>query len=137
MSAGAIRVVVVDDHAALRQGLAMVLAQDQDVVVVGQAGNGVEAVEAVAELVPDVVLMDLHMPGCSGVEACRRIRELLPSVRVLIMTGSGDDRDRAEALQAGATEYLPKSGDIEQLINAVHAAGAGSGSDEGRGPEGA
>lgn len=121
MGGHTVRVLVVDDHAAVRQWSAMVLALEPDLTVVGQARDGAEAVQAAMELAPDVVLMDLQMPRSSGLDACRRIRRLVPSARVLVMTGSEEEEERAASLRAGAAGYLLKSGDMEQLIGAVRA----------------
>ncbi|RUQ02075.1 response regulator transcription factor [Curtobacterium sp. HSID17257] len=113
------RVLLVDDHALVRQGLRAVLATTTDCDVVGEAGTGEEAVERAGALHPDVVVMDLSMPGAGGVEATRTIRTTLPAVRVLVLTTfSDDDRVRA-ALTAGATGYLLKDATPEQVVAAV------------------
>ncbi|MET3636771.1 response regulator transcription factor [Curtobacterium oceanosedimentum] len=113
------RVLLVDDHALVRQGLRAVLATTTDCDVVGEAGTGEEAVERAGALHPDVVVMDLSMPGAGGVEATRTIRTVLPTVRVLVLTTfSDDDRVRA-ALAAGATGYLLKDATPEQVVAAV------------------
>ena len=113
------RVLLVDDHALVRQGLRAVLATTTDCDVVGEAGTGEEAVERAGALHPDVVVMDLSMPGAGGVEATRTIRATLPAVRVLVLTTfSDDDRVRA-ALTAGATGYLLKDATPEQVVAAV------------------
>ncbi|QCR42715.1 DNA-binding response regulator [Curtobacterium sp. SGAir0471] len=113
------RVLLVDDHALVRQGLRSVLATTTDCDVVGEAGTGEDAVERAASLHPDVVVMDLSMPGAGGVEATRVIRTTMPAVRVLVLTTfSDDDRVRA-ALAAGATGYLLKDATPEEVIAAV------------------
>lgn len=113
------RVLLVDDHALVRQGLRAVLATTPDCEVVGEAATGEEAVERAPALRPDVVVMDLSMPGAGGVEATRRIRAALPAVRVLVLTTfSDDDRVRA-ALAAGATGYLLKDASPEDVVAAV------------------
>lgn len=122
VSPDSLRLLVADDHVVLRQWLAMTLALEPDMTVVGEAADGVEAVEAAVKLVPDVVLMDLQMPRCSGVEACRQISEETPSVRVLIMTGSETEQDRVDSLRAGAVGFLHKNGDWEELTTAIRAA---------------
>lgn len=122
MRADSLRLLVADDHSVLRTWLAMTLALEPDMTVVGEAADGVEAVAAAVELLPDVVLMDLQMPRCSGVEACRQIRAQTPSVRVLIMTASREEQDRVESLRAGAVGFLTKTGDLEELTTAIRAA---------------
>ncbi|MFJ6171380.1 response regulator [Curtobacterium sp. NPDC092190] len=113
------RVLLVDDHALVRQGLRAVLATTTDCDVVGEAGTGEEATERAASLHPDVVVMDLSMPGAGGVEATRVIRTTMPAVRVLVLTTfSDDDRVRA-ALAAGATGYLLKDAAPEEVVAAV------------------
>jgi DNA-binding NarL/FixJ family response regulator len=114
-----VRVLLVDDHALVRQGLRAVLATTTDCEVVGEAATGEEAVERASDLHPDVVVMDLSMPGAGGVEATRRLRAELPDVRVLVLTTfSDDDRVRA-ALAAGATGYLLKDAAPEDVVAAV------------------
>lgn len=113
------RVLLVDDHALVRQGLRAVLATTDDCEVVGEAGTGEEAVDLAPALRPDVVVMDLSMPGAGGVEATRRLRSEHPDVRVLVLTTfSDDDRVRA-ALGAGATGYLLKDAAPEDVVAAV------------------
>lgn len=113
------RVLLVDDHALVRQGLRAVLATTTDCDVVGEASTGEEAVERAAALRPDVVVMDLSMPGAGGVEATRTIRTTVPAARVLVLTTfSDDDRVRA-ALAAGATGYLLKDAAPEEVVAAV------------------
>jgi DNA-binding NarL/FixJ family response regulator len=114
-----VRVLLVDDHALVRQGLRAVLATTAECEVVGEAATGEEAVERASDLHPDVVVMDLSMPGAGGVEATRRLRAELPDVRVLVLTTfSDDDRVRA-ALAAGATGYLLKDAAPEDVVAAV------------------
>lgn len=118
-----IRLLVADDHAVLRAGLRALLGAEADMVVVGEAANGEEAVARARALVPDVILMDLSLPGMDGFEATRRVKEALPGVRVLILTMYEDDGYLAKALEAGAAGYVPKKAvDIELLsaIRAVH-----------------
>jgi len=103
-----VRVLVVDDHALFRHGLVSVLRTAADVEVVGEARDGLEAIELAATLEPDVVLMDVRMPTVNGIEAARRIRLAQPSVRVLMLTESEDEDDLFGALRAGATGYLLK-----------------------------
>jgi len=118
-----IRVIIVDDHAILRQALRQLLEQHTELEIVGDASNGREAVTAVEKLLPDVVLMDMVMPGLSGLEATRQIRKRFPKTRVLILTGYMEDEQIVAALRAGASGYVVKRSDTEELllgIQAVH-----------------
>jgi DNA-binding NarL/FixJ family response regulator len=114
-----IRVLIADDHTVVRDGLAAVLARRPDITVVGEASNGVEAVEKAAQLHPDVILMDLRMPEMDGAEAMRRIRERDPDVRFLVLTTFDNDEYIFEAIQAGAKGYLLKDASREDLFRAV------------------
>ncbi len=118
-------VLLVDDHAVVRQGLRMFLATDEGLQVVGEAENGQEALEKVAVLHPDVVLMDLLMPVMDGVQATRQIKARFPEVEVIALTSVLDDRLVTEAIHAGATGYLLKDTHPEELVEAIHAAGRG------------
>jgi DNA-binding NarL/FixJ family response regulator len=112
-------VLLVDDHALVRQGLRAVLGTTTDCEVVGEAATGEEAVALAPALRPDVVVMDLSMPGAGGVEATRRLRTAMPDVRVLVLTTFSDDERVREALTAGATGYLLKDAAPEDVIAAV------------------
>ena len=114
------RVVVVDDQTVVREGIVMLLGLLPGIKVVGSAGDGEEAVRLVAELAPDVVLMDLRMPRCDGVEATRRIRAGHPATQVVVLTTYADDESLFPALQAGARGYLTKDADGEEIVRAVH-----------------
>lgn len=120
-----IRILVVDDQPLFREGLKVVLAAQPDFEVVGEAGNGVEAVRCVEDLNPAVVVMDLRMPKLNGVEATRRIRQAHPEVAVLVLTTFDDDEEVFEALRAGAMGYLLKDAPPEQLHEAVRSASHG------------
>jgi DNA-binding NarL/FixJ family response regulator len=120
-----IRVVVADDHAVVRGGLDQLLATAGDIELVGSAANGDEAVRMVAELRPDVVLMDLSMPVLDGVEATRRIAASGSGARVVVLTSFADDRHIADALHAGAIGYMLKHAEPDALLDAVRAAAAG------------
>jgi len=122
---GAIRVVLVDDHQLVRQGLEAVLASDADVVVVGQAADGRAAVELVVDTEPDVVLMDLQLPTLSGLEATQQILAARPHTAVLVLTMFEDDDTVHAAIAAGAVGYLLKGADGEDILAAVHSAAAG------------
>jgi DNA-binding NarL/FixJ family response regulator len=120
-----ISVLLVDDHQMVRAGLAALLAATEDLVVVGQAGDGEAAVAAASTTVPDVVLMDLSMPNVDGVEATRRILAEQPEAKVVVLTSFGD-RDRvSDALAAGAVGYLLKDCEPDDLLAAVRSAAAG------------
>ncbi|MFG2946090.1 response regulator [Streptomyces adustus] len=114
------RVVVVDDQTVVREGIVMLLGLLPGVEVVGSAGDGDEAVRLVAELAPDVVLMDLRMPRCDGVEATRRIRSEYPRTHVVVLTTYADDDSLFPALRAGARGYLTKDAGGEEIVRAVH-----------------
>jgi DNA-binding NarL/FixJ family response regulator len=102
------RVLLVDDHALLREGLAGIIAAQPDLEVVGQAGDGLEAVVMAQALQPDLVLMDVQMPALDGIEAARQIRETLPATTIVMLTVRDDDEKLLEALKAGAQGYLLK-----------------------------
>jgi DNA-binding NarL/FixJ family response regulator len=118
-----IRVLVVDDHPIVRQGLVAYLGTRDDITVVGEAADGHGAVAAAARLRPDVVLLDLVMPRMDGVEATRRLRELVPDTRVLVLTSFAAEDQVMDAVRAGAAGYLLKDvepADISAAIGAVH-----------------
>jgi len=122
-SAG-VRVVIVDDHGLFRTGLRSLL-EEQGIAVVGEAGDGAEALEIVREVAPDVVLMDLNMPGMAGVEATQRIAQVAPLTRVVVLTISDDDTDVMDAILAGACGYLLKDSSIHDLVRGIQAAAVG------------
>ncbi|GAA1373278.1 response regulator transcription factor [Streptomyces beijiangensis] len=113
------RVVVADDQSVVREGIVMLLGLLPGIEVVGAAKDGEEAVALVAELAPDVVLMDLRMPRCDGVEATRRIRDLYPSTQVVVLTTYADDDSIFPALRAGARGYLTKDAGGDEIVRAV------------------
>jgi two-component system response regulator NreC len=114
-----VRVLVADDHAIVREGIRLILEGEPDMEVVGEATDGLEAVALAEALDPDVVCMDLSMPGLDGIEATRRIRRARPSVRVLALTVHDSDEYFFEMLQAGASGYLPKGASARDLVQAV------------------
>ena len=118
------RVLLVDDHDLFRSGLRNLL-DEQDVEVVGECDNGTDALDAVRELAPDVVVMDLNMPGISGVEATRQISMIAPLTRVLVLTISDQDEDVMDAIVAGACGYLLKDASIAELMQGIRAAAVG------------
>jgi DNA-binding NarL/FixJ family response regulator len=125
MTAHRIRVLLVDDHPMLREGVAAVLRNQADMEVVGQAGDGAEAVEAFRQHIPDVTLMDLQMPKVDGVEAITRIRCEFPQARVLVLTTYAGDVKALSALRAGAAGYLLKSTIRKDLVDAIRAVHVG------------
>ncbi len=118
-----IRTMIVDDHALFRRGLEMVLDEEADIEVVGQASDGSEAVEKAGESLPDVVLMDIRMPRSSGIQACRAMKEVAPSAKIVMLTISDEEEDLFEAIRAGASGYLLKDlplDEVAETVRAVH-----------------
>jgi DNA-binding NarL/FixJ family response regulator len=120
-----IRVLLVDDQALFREGLRQILSLQPDLAVVGEAADGEEALGRVEALQPQVVLMDLRMPGLGGVEAIRRLRALDSQCRVIVLTTFDDDEEVFEALRAGAVGYLLKDAPAARLVEAIHTAARG------------
>jgi DNA-binding NarL/FixJ family response regulator len=120
-----VRVLLVDDQALFREALATLLSVRDEIVVVGEAGTGQEALDRVGELAPEVVLMDLRMPVLDGIAATRRLRVEHPGVRVIALTTFADDEDVFAALRAGAVGYLLKDVSSARLVEAVQTAAAG------------
>ena len=123
--AESLRVLVVDDQALFRRGLQLVLGTVDGIEVVGEAGDGREALQRARELVPDVVLMDVRMPVVDGIEAARHIRREVPGTRILMLTMSDDEGDLYEAVKAGANGYLLKEVGVEEVTEAILAVGRG------------
>lgn len=120
-----IKVLIVDDHAILRMGLASLLGTKKDIEVVGDAADGPTAIRKAVRLQPDVVIMDLLMPGMDGVEATRQLLAAIPGARVLILTTFGTADGIAHALEAGARGAVMKNVDFSELVAAIHAVAAG------------
>ena len=114
-----IRVLVVDDQELFRRGLTMLLAAEPSLEVVGEAGDGVEGTTLAAGVAPDVVLLDVRMPKRSGIEACRAIKEAVPSSKIIMLTVSDEEADLYEAVKSGASGYLLKDSSIEEVAQAV------------------
>lgn len=119
------RVIICDDQAIIRDGLEMLLNLEPDIEVVGLAQDGAEAVELAAQKAPDLILMDLKMPGVNGVEATRQIRTRHPDILVLVLTTYDDDEWLFDAIRAGASGYLLKDTPREQVISAIKGTAAG------------
>src|SRR5689334_25108636 len=111
--------MVVDDHALFRRGLEMVLGSEEDLELVGEAGDGSDAVNKAQESMPDVILMDVRMPRRSGIEATEQIKDLLPHAKILMLTISDDEADLYDAIKAGASGYLLKEIPIDEVAEAI------------------
>jgi DNA-binding NarL/FixJ family response regulator len=120
-----VRVVLADDQPLLRQGFSMIIGAEADLQIVGEAANGAEAVALTADVHPDVVLMDVRMPGVDGIEATRRITARQPDVKVIILTTFDLDEYAFEGLQAGASGFLLKNARPEELLHGIRAVAAG------------
>jgi DNA-binding NarL/FixJ family response regulator len=120
-----IRVLVADDHVLYRRGLEMVLGTEDGIEIVGEAGDGAEAIRRVEELLPDVVLMDIRMPRRSGIEACTAIKDVVPSTKIVILTISDEESDLYEAVRAGANGYLLKDVPGEEIAEGIRAVASG------------
>ena len=112
-----LRILLVDDHILFRKGVGALLASRQDMKVVGEAGNGLEAIAQARETVPDVILMDISMPECDGLEAVRVIKREMPHTKIIMLTVSDDDKDLFEAIKNGAQGYLLKNLEPYQLFD--------------------
>jgi DNA-binding NarL/FixJ family response regulator len=121
----ALRVLIADDHPIFRDGIQTLLATADDIVAVGEARTGEEAVELAATLAPDVILMDIRMPGCSGIDATRRIVATNQTVRVLVVSMFEDDASIFTAMRAGARGYILKDADRSDILRAIRAVGQG------------
>jgi DNA-binding NarL/FixJ family response regulator len=120
-----IRLLIVDNHTLFRQGLVSLLQSEPGLQVIGEAAGGEEALKLAQELQPDVVLMDVKMPGMDGVEATRRLLEAMPHARVLMLTVSEEEENLFAAIQAGARGYILKNADADELLQAIQRVHAG------------
>lgn len=120
-----IRILIVDDHTLFRSGIKLVLQRHEEFEVVGEAGDGLEGVKRAKQLKPDVVLLDLHMPGTSGLEALRLLAEDVPEAQIVMLTVSEDADDLLETLRTGARGYLLKNIDTEFLLESIRRAARG------------
>lgn len=114
-----IRVLLVDDHAVVRSGLRLLLDKEKDIAVVGEADSGARAIEQAAALRPDVIVMDITLPDCDGIETTRRIRAEMPAARVLALTMHGEETFLVRFLQAGGMGYVRKSSSDRDLVEAI------------------
>lgn len=120
-----IRVLIADDHTVVRKGLgALLSAEKYGIEVVGEASDGDEAIQKAGHLVPDVILMDLVMPGKSGIEAIAAIRQIQPDARILVLTSFADDENVSEAIRAGAYGFLLKDTSPDELVQTIHSVNA-------------
>ncbi|MBM4421855.1 MAG: response regulator transcription factor [Chloroflexi bacterium] len=120
-----IRLLIADDHTLFRRGLISLLNESNEFTVVGEATSGPEAVRLAGQLRPDVLLMDIHMPGGNGVEALKQLRETMPSLPVIMLTISESDADLLDAIRAGARGYFLKNAETEELFDALRKAPLG------------
>ena len=120
-----IRLMIADDHELFRRGLRMVLEDEDDIEVIDEAGDGEAAVEMAREHAPDVVVMDVRMPGLTGIQAARRIKEEEPGTKILVLTISDEEDDLYEAIKAGANGYLLKEISIDEIAHAVRSVHSG------------
>ena len=114
-----VKVLVVDDHALFRRGIATVLANQENLEIVGEAVDGLEAIKKAEETAPDVIVMDLNMPRCSGLEATQALQAKMPQVNILVLTVSDSEADLFAAIKFGATGYLLKNTEPEELVQAI------------------
>ena len=121
-----IKVLLVDDHRLIRSCFTDVLGKDPELAIVAEAGNGEEAIRLVRSHRPDVVLMDVSMPGIGGLEATRRISQSFPDTRIIALTMCGDDPFPSRLLEAGATGYITKGSNIEEVIDAIKSVNGGT-----------
>ncbi len=127
-----IKIFIIDDHTLFREGLKALLTRQEGIDVIGEAGGGIEGVNKVLDLKPDVVLMDIKMPDMTGLDALRLIMESRPETKVIILTVSEDDEDLFAAVRAGAKGYLLKNVEADKLISSIHQVARGEAALSGR-----
>jgi DNA-binding NarL/FixJ family response regulator len=123
-ASGPIRVMLVDDHAVMRKGLSSLLSRNEDIVVVAEAADGVQAVEAAQRINPDVILMDISMPVMDGIEATRRIVLQQPHIRIIALSMHGAEEQALKMQTAGAVAYLSKTCSPDEILSAIRQQGA-------------
>lgn len=122
----AVRIIIVDDHALMRAGLKLMLSSQQDIIVVGEAADGFDALECISKNKPDIVLLDLSMPGMNGLECLKKIREMYPEVKVILLTMHEDTQYLRQGLSAGAMGYVLKKAADDVLFQAIRAVRSGA-----------
>ena len=122
-----IRIFIADDHAIVREGLRALLATEQDIELVGEANNGLQAVSKVSALKPDVILLDMVMPNMDGLEAIIEIRKNWPEAKIIVLTSFSDDEKVFSAIRSGALGYLLKESSPQDLLQAIHSVARGEG----------
>lgn len=120
-----LRVLLVDDHVLFRKGIASMMSGNNSIEIVGEAGDGIEGLEKTRELMPDIILMDIDMPRCSGIEATRLIKQEMPYVKIVMLTVSDNEKDLFEAIKSGAQGYLLKNLEPSDLFEMIHGASRG------------
>lgn len=120
-----IKVLVVDDHELVRAGISRMLEDDGDIKVIGQADSGEGAIDFIRKDMPDIVLMDLKMPGIGGLEATRKIKRINDEIRIIVVTACADDPYPSRVMQAGASAYITKGADISEMIRAIRVVNTG------------
>jgi len=120
-----IKVMLVDDHPVVRRGLRVMLAPSEDITIVGEAEDGLDAIEKAKEYCPDVILLDIHMPKMSGLEALRELKSRYPTISIIMLTMYDDDAYVIEAVKSGAGGYLLKDASIELLLHTIRAVNSG------------
>jgi len=120
-----LRILLVDDHVLFRKGLASLLASQPDIEVIGEASDGIEAIHAAKELKPDLIMMDINMPECDGLQATRIIKQSMPQVKIVMLTASDDDEYLFEAIKIGAQGYLLKDLELYQLLDLLESISKG------------
>ena len=120
-----LRIMLVDDHVLFRKGLASLLNSQANIKVIGEASNGFEAIDAAKILRPDLIMMDINMPKCDGLEATRKIKQFLPDTKIVMLTASDDDQYLFEAIKIGAQGYLLKDLELYQLLDLLESISKG------------